>query len=79
MASSNQDTFDPYSTENLSALEDKLGVIIKKKELLKKAISTRAARARALSPYFTEPDPVSYHLTVEEMAVNLVARAWSIQ
>ena len=44
MASSNQDTFDPYSDENLRALENKLGVSIKNKELLKTAISTRAAR-----------------------------------
>jgi ribonuclease-3 len=44
MTSSNQDTFEPYSAENLSTLEDKLGISIKNKELLKTAISTRAAR-----------------------------------
>ena len=44
MVSSNQDGFDPYSSENLGALEDKLGVSLKNRELLKTAISTRAAR-----------------------------------
>ena len=44
MASSKQNVFDPYSAENLSALEDKLSVSLKNKELLKTAISTRAAR-----------------------------------
>ena len=44
MVSSNQDLFDPYSAENLGALEDKLDVSLKNKELLKMAISTRAAR-----------------------------------
>ena len=44
MVSSNQDAFDPYSSENLEALEDKLGVCLRNKELLKMAISTRAAR-----------------------------------
>jgi len=44
MASYNQDVVDPYSDKNLRALEEKLGVSIKNKELLKTAISTRAAR-----------------------------------
>ena len=44
MVSSNQDAFDPYSSENLGALEDKLGVSLKNRALLKTAISTRAAR-----------------------------------
>lgn len=44
MASYNQDAVDPYSDKNLRALEEKLGVSIKNKELLKTAISTRAAR-----------------------------------
>ena len=44
MVSDNPSVFDPYSSENLGALEDKLGVTLKDKELLKTAISTRAAR-----------------------------------
>lgn len=44
MVSSNQDGFDPYSSENLGALEDKLGVSLKNRTLLKTAISTRAAK-----------------------------------
>jgi ribonuclease III len=40
MVSSN---FIPYSDENLQALESKLGVSLKDRSLLKKAISTRAA------------------------------------
>ena len=35
---------DPYSDENLKTLENKLGISIKNKELLKTAITTRAAR-----------------------------------
>jgi len=41
---SNRGTSGPYSAENLSALEDKLGVALKNRELLKTAISTRDAR-----------------------------------
>lgn len=41
---SNNHVFDPYSSENLGALENKLGVSLKNRELLKTAISTRAAR-----------------------------------
>lgn len=44
MALSNHDVFDPYSVENLSALENKLGINVEDKKLLKKAISTRLAR-----------------------------------
>jgi ribonuclease-3 len=44
MALSNHDVFDPYSVENLSALENKLGINVEDKELLKRAISTRLAR-----------------------------------
>ena len=44
MVSSNQGVFDPYSSENLEALEAQLGVSLKNRELLKTAISTRAAR-----------------------------------
>jgi len=44
MVSSNHGVFGPYSSENLGALEDKLGVCLRNKELLKTAISTRAAR-----------------------------------
>ena len=44
MVSSNQNAFEPYSSENLEALEDKLGVCLRNKGLLKTAISTRAAR-----------------------------------
>ena len=44
MVSSNQGMLDPYSSENLEALEAKLGVCLRNRELLKTAISTRAAR-----------------------------------
>ena len=44
MASPSQDRLDPYSDETLRALEHKLGTSIKNRELLKTAISTRAAR-----------------------------------
>ena len=44
MVSSKNNAFDPYSSENLCALEDKLGVSLKNRELLKTAIRTRAAR-----------------------------------
>jgi len=44
MVSSNHGVFEPYSSENLGALEDKLGVSLKNRELLKMAISTRAAK-----------------------------------
>jgi ribonuclease-3 len=44
MVSSNQGALDPYSSENLGALEAKLGVCVRDKDLLKTAISTRAAR-----------------------------------
>ena len=44
MVSSNHGVFDPYSSENLEALEDKLGMSLKNRALLKTAISTRAAR-----------------------------------
>jgi len=44
MVSSNKDVFNPYLSENLGALEDKLGVSLQNRELLKTAISTRAAR-----------------------------------
>lgn len=44
MVSSNQGVFNPYSSENLGALEEKLGVSLRNKELLKMAISTRAAK-----------------------------------
>ncbi len=35
---------NPYSTENLTALKKKLGITLENDELLKTAISTRAAR-----------------------------------
>ena len=44
MVSSNHGAPDPYSSENLEAIEAKLDVIFSNKELLKTAISTRAAR-----------------------------------
>lgn len=44
MDSSNHNTLDPYSSENLEALEAKLSVSFRDRELLKTAISTRAAR-----------------------------------
>ena len=44
MVSSNQGMLEPYSSENLQALEAKLDVSFRNKELLKTAISTRAVR-----------------------------------
>ena len=41
---SDQETPAPYTIENLNALQEKLGLSLKNKELLKTAISTRAAR-----------------------------------
>jgi len=44
MATPDHSVSNPYSVENLSALENKLGINIEDKELLKRAISTRLAR-----------------------------------
>ena len=44
MELTNLPIIDPYSEENLSSLETKLGLNLKNKELLKTAISTRGAK-----------------------------------